>query len=53
MNIGMEFCNQPAIKTMLTGGTIAWAWAFALAGQPMLNFLKVVHLDKRSSAPLE
>ncbi|WP_213805101.1 DeoR/GlpR family DNA-binding transcription regulator [Granulicella sp. dw_53] len=46
MNIGMELCNQPAIKTMLTGGTIAWAWAFALAGQATLNFLKDVYLDK-------
>ena len=46
MNIGMELCNQPAIKTMLTGGTVAWAWAFALAGQSTLNFLKDVYLDK-------
>jgi DeoR family transcriptional regulator, aga operon transcriptional repressor len=46
MNIGMELCNQPAIKTRLTGGTIAWAWAFALAGQATLNFLNDVFLDK-------
>jgi len=46
LNIGMELCNQPAIKTMLTGGTLAWAWAFALAGQPTLNFLRDVYLDK-------
>jgi DeoR family transcriptional regulator of aga operon len=42
----MELCNQPAIKTMLTGGTLAWAWTFALAGQPALNFLRDVYLDK-------
>jgi DeoR family transcriptional regulator of aga operon len=42
----MELCNQPAIKTMLTGGTLAWAWTFALAGQPALNFLREVYLDK-------
>jgi DeoR family transcriptional regulator of aga operon len=46
LNIGMELCNQPAIKTMLTGGTLAWAWAFALAGQPTLNFLRDIYLDK-------
>jgi DeoR family transcriptional regulator of aga operon len=46
VNIGMELCNQPAIRTTLTGGTLAWAWTFALAGQPVLNFLKEVYLDK-------
>jgi DeoR family transcriptional regulator, aga operon transcriptional repressor len=46
LNIGMELCNQPAIKTMLTGGTLAWAWTFALAGQSALNFLRDVYLDK-------
>ncbi len=46
LNIGMELCNQPAIKTTLTGGTLAWAWTFALAGQSALNFLKDVYLDK-------
>jgi DeoR family transcriptional regulator, aga operon transcriptional repressor len=46
LNIGMELCNQPAIKTTLTGGTLAWAWTFALAGQTTLNCLKDVYLDK-------
>lgn len=46
LNIGMELCNQPSIKTMLTGGTLAWAWTFALAGKPALDFLRDVHLDK-------
>jgi DeoR family transcriptional regulator of aga operon len=46
VNIGMELCNQPAIKTMITGGTLAWAWTFALAGQGALNFLRDVYLDK-------
>jgi DeoR family transcriptional regulator of aga operon len=45
VNIGMELCNQPAIKTMLTGGTLAWAWTFALAGQAALTFLHDVFLD--------
>ena len=46
VNIGMELCNQPAIRTMLTGGTLAWAWTFALAGQAALNFLNTIYLDR-------
>ncbi len=46
LNIGMELCNQPAIKTTLTGGVVEWAWAFALAGQAALNSLKDIYLDK-------
>ena len=46
VNIGMELCNQPAIKTMVTGGTLAWAWTFALAGQSALNFMREIYLDK-------
>jgi DeoR family transcriptional regulator of aga operon len=45
VNIGMELCNQPAIKTMLTGGTLAWAWTFALAGQSAINFMRDIYLD--------
>lgn len=46
VNIGMELCNQPEIKTLVTGGMLAWAWAFALAGHATLNFLREVNLDK-------
>jgi DeoR family transcriptional regulator of aga operon len=46
LNIGMELSNQPAIKTTLTGGVVAWAGAFALAGQSTLNSLKDIYLDK-------
>jgi DeoR family transcriptional regulator of aga operon len=46
VNIGMELSNQPAIKTMITGGTLAWALAFALAGQTALRFLQEIYLDK-------
>ena len=46
INIGMELCNQPAIKTTLTGGTLAWAWAFALAGPLALATLNDLFLDK-------
>ena len=46
LNIGMELCNQPAIKTTLTGGSLHWAWTFALAGQAALNALQDVYLDQ-------
>ena len=46
VNIGMELCNQPAIKTTVTGGTLAWAWTFAMAGQTALNSLREIFLDK-------
>ncbi|HEY0308853.1 MAG TPA: DeoR/GlpR family DNA-binding transcription regulator [Acidobacteriaceae bacterium] len=46
LNVGMELCNQPAIKTTLTGGSIAWVWTFALIGQSAINSLKDVYLDK-------
>ncbi len=46
INIGMELCNQPAIKTTLTGGTLAWAWAFALVGPLALSTLNDIFLDK-------
>jgi DeoR family transcriptional regulator of aga operon len=46
LNIGMELCNLPEIKTMLTGGTLAWAWTFALAGKPAVDFLQDFYMDK-------
>ncbi len=46
INIGMELCNQPAIRTTLTGGTLAWAWAFALVGPLALSTLNDLFLDK-------
>ena len=46
INIGMALCNQPSIKTTLTGGTLAWAWAFALAGPQALRTLEDMRLDK-------
>src|SRR6516162_3662479 len=30
INIGMELCNQTAIRSYLTGGVVLWAWSFAL-----------------------
>ncbi|WP_263356449.1 DeoR/GlpR family DNA-binding transcription regulator [Acidicapsa ligni] len=46
INIGMELCNQPGIRTYLTGGTISWEWSFSLAGNAALNFLNDVYMDK-------
>jgi DeoR family transcriptional regulator, aga operon transcriptional repressor len=46
INIGMELCNQTAIRTFLTGGVVLWAWSFALSGSAALSFLDNVYLDK-------
>lgn len=46
LNIGMELCNQPGIRTSLTGGVIPWAWSFSLTGQATLSFLDDVYMDK-------
>jgi DeoR family transcriptional regulator, aga operon transcriptional repressor len=46
INIGMELCNQPGIRTYLTGGVIPWAWSFSLTGNAALTFLENVYMDK-------
>jgi DeoR family transcriptional regulator of aga operon len=46
INIGMELCNQPGIRTFLTGGVVPWAWSFSLTGSAALAFLDDVYLDK-------
>src|ERR1700678_649783 len=46
INIGMELCNQPGIRTFLTGGAVPWAWSFSLTGSAALNFLNDVYMDK-------
>ncbi len=46
VNIGMELCNQPGIRTYLTGGVIPWAWSFSLTGNAALTFLDDVYMDK-------
>lgn len=46
INIGMELCNQPGIRTFLTGGAVPWAWSFSLTGNAALNFLTDVYMDK-------
>lgn len=46
INIGMELCNQPGIRTYLTGGVVPWAWSFSLTGHAALAFLSDVYLDK-------
>lgn len=46
INIGMELCNQPGIRTYLTGGVVPWAWSFSLTGHAALNFLNDVYMDK-------
>src|SRR5580658_11225816 len=46
INIGMELCNQPGIRTYVTGGAVPWAWSFSLTGSAALNFLNDVYMDK-------
>lgn len=46
VNIGMELCNQPGLRTYLTGGIIPWAWSFSLTGHAALRFLDDVYMDK-------
>lgn len=46
VNIGMELCNQPGIRTYLTGGVVPWAWSFSLTGNSALTFLDDVYMDK-------
>lgn len=46
INIGMELCNQPGIKTFLTGGVVPWAWSFSLTGNAALTFLDDIYMDK-------
>jgi DeoR family transcriptional regulator of aga operon len=46
LNIGMELCNQPGIRTYLTGGVVPWAWSFSLTGHAALSFLENVYMDK-------
>ncbi|HEX3660854.1 MAG TPA: DeoR/GlpR family DNA-binding transcription regulator [Acidobacteriaceae bacterium] len=46
LNIGMELCNQPGIRTYLTGGVVPWAWSFSLTGNTALAFLDDVYMDK-------
>jgi DeoR family transcriptional regulator of aga operon len=46
INIGMELCNQPGIRTYLTGGVVPWAWSFSLTSNAALSFLDDVYMDK-------
>jgi DeoR family transcriptional regulator of aga operon len=46
LNIGMELCNMPGIKTFVTGGNVQWAWSFSLAGQAAIESLKDRFMDK-------
>lgn len=46
INIGMELCNQPGLRTLLTGGTVPWAWSFSLTGQAALDFIENIYMDR-------
>ncbi len=46
INIGMELCNQPGMRTSITGGTLPYAWSFSLTGPAAIRFMDDVYLDK-------
>ena len=46
LNIGMELCNQTAIRTTLTGGLLAWQWTFAMAGSAAIESVRDTNFDK-------
>jgi DeoR family transcriptional regulator, aga operon transcriptional repressor len=46
INIGMELCNHPGIRTSITGGVLPWAWSFSLSGPAAVHFINQVYLDK-------
>jgi len=46
VNIGMELCNMPGLKTHLTGGYVHWPWSFSLVGAAAISFLGNIFLDK-------
>jgi DeoR family transcriptional regulator, aga operon transcriptional repressor len=46
INIAMELCNCEGLQTFVTGGVVQWAGSFSLVGQPAINFLNEIYLDK-------
>jgi len=46
VNIGMELCNQPGLKTSLTGGVVQWAGSFSLIGPAAIQSLSEIHVDR-------
>ncbi len=46
INIGMELCNQPGMRTSITGGVLPYAWSFSLTGPAATRFMEDVVLDK-------
>jgi|SRR5215831_8396348 len=45
INISMELCNQPGVRTYLTGGVIPWG-SFSVTGNPVLKFLDDFYMDR-------
>lgn len=46
VNIGMELCNQPGLKTSLTGGVVQWAGSFSLIGPAAIQSLSEINIDR-------
>jgi DeoR family transcriptional regulator of aga operon len=46
INIAMELCDCQELETFVTGGVVRWTGSFSLVGQPAVNFLSQMYLDK-------
>ena len=46
INIAMELCNQPGLRTYLLGGMVQHAWSFSLTGPHTGHLLDALYLDK-------
>jgi DeoR family transcriptional regulator, aga operon transcriptional repressor len=46
VNICMELCNCPGLKTYVTGGYSQWAGSFSLVGQVAIKSLRDVFMEK-------
>ena len=46
INIAMELCNQPGLRTYLLGGMVQHAWSFSLTGPHTGHMLDALYLDK-------
>lgn len=46
VNIAMELCNCPGLKTFLTGGFVQWVGAFSVVGQNAIDSLRDRYMDR-------
>jgi DeoR family transcriptional regulator of aga operon len=46
INIAMELCNHPGLRTYLLGGMVQYAWSFSLTGPHTGHLLDALYFDK-------